>query len=54
MSDKSLGAILEAESHTEETRSFIKQVRRAKGRRSSVGQADSRRFLNSTLRCNRQ
>ena len=28
MSDKSLSAILEAESHTEETRSFIKQVRR--------------------------
>ena len=28
MSEESLGAILEAESHTEETRSFIKQVRR--------------------------
>ena len=28
MSEKSLGAILEAEFHTEETRSFIKQVRR--------------------------
>ena len=28
MSDKSLSAMLEAESHTEETRSFIKQVRR--------------------------
>ena len=28
MSDKSSSAILEAESHTEETRSFIKQVRR--------------------------
>ena len=27
MSDKSLTTILEAESHTEETRSFIKQVR---------------------------
>ena len=28
MSEESLRAILEAESHTEETRSFIKQVRR--------------------------
>ena len=28
MSEGSLGAILETESHTEETRNFIKQVRR--------------------------
>ena len=28
MSEKSLNAILEAESHTEENRGFIKQVRR--------------------------
>ncbi len=28
MSDESISAILEAEAHTEETRSFIKQVRR--------------------------
>ena len=28
MSDKSLSTILEAESHTEETRGFIKQIRR--------------------------
>lgn len=28
MSEESLSAILEAESHTEETRGFIKQVRR--------------------------
>ncbi len=33
MSDKSLSAILEAESHTEETRSFIKQVRRVTRRK---------------------
>ena len=33
MSDKSLSAILEAESHTEETRSFIKQVRRVTWRK---------------------
>ncbi len=28
MSEESISAILEAESHTEETRDFIKQVRR--------------------------
>ena len=33
MSDKSLSAILEAESRTEETRSFIKQVRRVTRRK---------------------
>ena len=33
MSEKSLSAILEAESHTEETRSFIKQVRRVTKRK---------------------
>ena len=33
MSEESLSAILEAESHTEETRSFIKQVRRVTRRK---------------------
>ena len=33
MSEESLGAILETESQTEETRSFIKQVRRITGRK---------------------
>jgi len=33
MSDKSLSAILEAESRTEETRSFIKQVKRVNKRK---------------------
>jgi len=33
VSEESLGAILEAESHTEETRSFIRQVRRVTRRK---------------------
>ena len=33
MSEESLSAIMEAESHTEETRSFIKQVRRVTRRK---------------------